>query len=105
MGAILAGCRAVPVAVDDQFHPDLGAIDEIDAARALCLWINSPGNPAGQVDDLAAAAVWGRARGVPVFSDECYVGFTWSGPARTILADGLHGVVAVHSLSKRSNAA
>ena len=61
MGAILAGCRAVPVAVDDQWHPDLSSISDDDAGRALALWVNSPGNPAGQVDDLAAAAAWGRA--------------------------------------------
>ena len=42
---------------------------------------------------------------VPVFSDECYVEFTWDGPPRTILEHGLDGVVAVHSLSKRSNLA
>ncbi|MCU1449637.1 MAG: Aminotransferase [Acidimicrobiales bacterium] len=105
MGAILAGCRAVPVPVDEAFHPDLDAIDEADAERALCLWVNSPGNPAGQVDDLGRAAAWGRARGVPVFSDECYVEFTWTGSPRTILAHGFDGVVAVHSLSKRSNLA
>jgi aspartate/methionine/tyrosine aminotransferase len=40
-----------------------------------------------------------------VFSDECYVEFTWDGPPRTILETGLDGVVAVHSLSKRSNLA
>ena len=42
---------------------------------------------------------------MPVFSDECYVEFTWDGPASTILHSGLEGVVAVHSLSKRSNLA
>src|SRR5439155_24446037 len=71
----------------------------------LCLWVNSPGNPAGQVDDLAVAAAWGRAHEVPVFSDECYVEFSWAGPPRTVLTSGLDGVVAVHSLSKRSNLA
>ncbi len=103
MGAILAGCRAVAVPVDEQWHPDLSAISEEDAARALVLWINSPGNPTGQLDDLGAAAKWGRAHGVPVFSDECYVEYTWTGGPRTILESGLDGVVAVHSLSKRSN--
>ena len=49
--------------------------------------------------------MWGRAHGVPVFSDECYVEFTWQGQPRTILEHGLDGVVAVHSLSKRSNLA
>ena len=53
----------------------------------------------------AAAARWGRAHGVPVFSDECYVEFTWAGPGHTILEHGPDGVVAVHSLSKRSNLA
>jgi aspartate/methionine/tyrosine aminotransferase len=71
----------------------------------LCLWVNSPSNPTGALDDLDAAAAWGRARGVPVFSDECYVEFTWDGPPRTILESGTDGVVAVHSLSKRSNLA
>jgi succinyldiaminopimelate transaminase len=105
MGAILAGCRAVAVPVDASFRLDLGAVSEADAARALVLWVNSPGNPAGQLDDLAAAARWGRSRGVPVFSDECYLEFTWDGMPQTILSAGLDGVVALHSLSKRSNLA
>ena len=105
MGATLAGCRAVPVAVDHRFRIDLSTVDPGDAARALCLWVNTPGNPAGGLDDLGAAAAWGRAHRVPVLSDECYVEFTWAGPPRTILEHGLDGVVAVHSLSKRSNLA
>jgi succinyldiaminopimelate transaminase len=105
MGATLAGCRAVPVPVDDHWRLDVSAIDPADAARALCLWSNTPGNPAGGLDDLAALAAWGRAAGVPVFSDECYAEFTWDGGPRTILSEGLEGVVAVHSLSKRSNLA
>ena len=105
MGAVLAGCRAVPVGVDEHWRLDLSTVSADDAERALCLWVNTPGNPAGQVDDLASAADWGRAHGVPVFSDECYVEFTWAGPRRTILSSGTDGVVAVHSLSKRSNLA
>ncbi len=105
MGAILAGCRAVAVPVDENWCIDLSAIDPADAARAMCLWINTPGNPAGGLDDLAAAAAWGRANDVLVLSDECYIEFTWDGPGRTILSEGTEGVVAVHSLSKRSNLA
>jgi succinyldiaminopimelate transaminase len=107
MGAALAGCRAVPVP-PLLGHPgglDLGAIADADAARALVLWSNSPSNPTGGLGDLAAEAAWGRARGVPVFSDECYAEFTWNGAPRTILEHGFEGVVAVHSLSKRSNLA
>lgn len=105
MGALLAGCRAVPVPMDAHWRIDVSAISADDAARALCLWVNTPGNPAGGIDDLASVAAWGRSRGVPVVSDECYVEFTWDGPARTILATGTDGVIAVHSLSKRSNMA
>lgn len=105
MGAMLAGCRAVPVPVDEQWRLDLTAIDDADAARALCLWVNSPANPTGALADLAAVAAWGRARGVPVFSDECYAEFTWADRPRTILEHGPDGLVAVHSLSKRSNLA
>lgn len=105
MGARLAGCRAVPVPVDDEWRIDLAAIDADDLERAVCLWVNTPGNPAGGLDDLTAAAALGRAHDVPVLSDECYAEFTWAGEPRTVLADGLDGVLAVHSLSKRSNLA
>lgn len=105
MGATLAGMRAVPVAFRPDGVLDLDSILPADAERALMLWVNSPGNPTGQLDDLAAAAAWGRAHSVPVFSDECYVEFTWSGAGRSILEHGVDGVVAVHSLSKRSNLA
>lgn len=105
MGATLAGCRSVEVPLAGDWRLDLGALDPADVERALCLWVNSPGNPAGQLDDLGAAAEWGREHGVPVFSDECYAEYTWDGPPRSILSAGADGVVAVHSLSKRSNAA
>lgn len=105
MGATFAGCRAVAVPPNASGGLDLDRIDEADAARALLLWSNSPSNPTGALDDLAAVADWGRQRGIPVFSDECYAEFTWSGRPRSILEHGLDGVVAVHSLSKRSNLA
>ena len=107
MGAALAGCRAVPVPPlpGHAGGLDLETINPSDAARALVLWSNSPSNPTGGLGDLGAEADWGRARGIPVFSDECYAEFTWEGPARSVLQSGLDGVVAVHSLSKRSNLA
>ena len=105
MGATLAGCRSVPVAVDGDFRIDLDSIDARDTQRALCLWMNTPANPTGALDDLEAAAAWGRANGVLVASDECYVEFTFDGQPRTILEHGIDGVLAVHSLSKRSNMA
>ena len=105
MGAILAGLRAVPVQMTADGRLDLASISADDASRALLLWSNSPSNPTGMLDDLAAVAAWGRAHNVPVFSDECYTEFTWSTTPQTILQHGLDGVVAVHSLSKRSNLA
>jgi succinyldiaminopimelate transaminase len=107
MGAALAGCRAVgvPPPHGRLGGLDLGAVDPDDAARALLVWSNSPSNPTGGLGDLAAEAAWGRAHAVPVFSDECYAEFTWDGPPRSVLEHGPEGVVAVHSLSKRSNLA
>lgn len=105
MGAELARCRAVPVPVDDRWRLDLGAVGQEDVERALCLWVNTPGNPAGGLDDLEAAAAWGRRHDVPVLSDECYTEFTWETSPRTVLRGGTEGVLAVHSLSKRSNLA
>lgn len=117
MGARLAGCRAVPVSTDARGRLDPSTVDASDAERALCLWVNTPGNPAGGLDDLDAVAEWGRRHDVPVFSDECYIEFTWDRldgagpvapttgvvPGRSVLDSGTSGVVALHSLSKRSN--
>ena len=105
MGALLAGLRAVPVPVDDRWRLDVSQIKAEDASRALCLWSNSPGNPAGGLDDLEGIVRWGREHDVLVASDECYVEFTWDGPRRTALESGTDGVLAVHSISKRSNLA
>jgi aspartate/methionine/tyrosine aminotransferase len=105
MGALLGGCRPVPVPELAEGGLDLSSLDGSDVARALCLWANSPSNPSGRLTDLDGVARWGRANGVPVLSDECYAEFTWDGPPRTVLATGVEGVMAVHSLSKRSNLA
>ena len=112
MGAKLAGLRAVGVPRDAEGRLDLAAVDPADAERALCLWVNSPANPTGAVEDLGAVAAWGRERGVLVCSDECYVEYVWDRPVtgpplagRTILSHGTEGTLALHSLSKRSNLA
>ena len=113
MGAQLAGCRAVPVPCGPD-GIELDAIDPDDIGRALCLWVNTPANPHGTLDDLGAVVRWGRTNRVLVVSDECYVAFTWEaphgpnpagGPGRSVLEWGTEGVLAAHSLSKRSNLA
>jgi succinyldiaminopimelate transaminase len=113
MGAQLGGCRAVPVPLGDGWHLDLSAVSDDDAARALLLWVNEPGNPTGSqsaAGPLGDAVAWARDRGVIVASDECYVEFNWDDTGdpvagATALGAGTDGVLAVHSLSKRSNMA
>ncbi|HMC79933.1 MAG TPA: aminotransferase class I/II-fold pyridoxal phosphate-dependent enzyme, partial [Acidimicrobiia bacterium] len=107
------GCRAVPVPLGDGWHLDLSAVSDGDAARALLLWVNEPGNPTGSQSaggPLGDGVAWARARGILVASDECYVEFNWDdagdpAPGATALSAGVDGVLAVHSLSKRSNMA
>ena len=105
MGAILAGLRAIAVPMNAEGHMDFASIQQDDIDRALMVWVNSPSNPTGGLDDLKYAANWGRAHNIPVFSDECYTEFTWTTSSQSILQHGLDGVIAVHSLSKRSNLA
>src|SRR4051812_13463135 len=117
MGALLAGLRAVPVPVDDQWHLDLERVDPADADRALLLWLNDPSNPTGAVatpQGMLDVVEWARTRGIVVASDECYAEFTYDSAGAptapvTALASsadgGNDGVLVVHSLSKRSNMA
>ena len=105
MGAILAGCRPVAVPMTLNGGLDVAKISASDIKRALMIWTNSPNNPTGALDDLKTVATWGRKNNVPVFSDECYVEFTWARQPESILQHGLDGVVVLHSLSKRSNLA
>ena len=113
MGALLNGLRAVPVPLTADWHLDLSAVSADDAARALILWVNEPSNPTGATGSaaqLAATVAWARERGVIVGSDECYADFTYDAAGdpiapQTALAHGTEGILAVHSLSKRSNMA
>jgi aspartate/methionine/tyrosine aminotransferase len=105
MGAILAGLRPLAVPMNAEGHMDFTSLSQDDIDRALMLWVNSPSNPTGGLDDLKYAANWGRKNNIPVFSDECYTEFTWATSSQSILQHGLDGVIAVHSLSKRSNLA
>jgi succinyldiaminopimelate transaminase len=81
--------------------------------RVKLVWINSPANPTGKVlpvDHLRKVVAWARERGTVVVSDECYLALGWETEPVSVLddrvTDGDHtGVLAVHSLSKRSNLA
>ena len=80
---------------------------------ARLLWVNSPSNPTGRVLPAASlrdAVGWARARGAVLASDECYITLGWDTTPVSVLhesvrGDSLDGVLAVFSLSKRSNLA
>ncbi|MGY1622121.1 succinyldiaminopimelate transaminase [Geodermatophilus sp. SYSU D00965] len=84
-----------------------------DATGIVLAWLNSPGNPHGRVltdDQLRAWVAWGRAHGIPVVADECYITLGWDVAPRSILHPDVAGpdhtgLLAVHSLSKQSTAA
>ncbi len=103
VGARLAGAR---VAVAD-------SLTALGPASAALVWVNSPGNPTGEVlpaEHLAKVVAWGRERGALVVSDECYFELPWTQQPVSVLHPDVcggdpTGVLALHSLSKRSNLA
>jgi succinyldiaminopimelate transaminase len=82
-------------------------------APVRLVWVNSPANPTGRVlpaEHLRKVVDWARERGAVVASDECYLDLGWEDTPVSVLhpsvTGGDHtGVLAVHSLSKRSNLA
>jgi succinyldiaminopimelate transaminase len=101
VGAVLADCEFV-------------ATDEPESVPdAALVWLNSPGNPTGAVlarERAAQIVAWTRSAGAIVVSDECYIELGWDAHPVSVLhpavSGGSHdGVLAVHSLSKRSNLA
>jgi succinyldiaminopimelate transaminase len=103
VGARLAGCEPVPTD-DPTSH---------DPSRVGLVWLNSPSNPTGEVLDparLKRVVDWGRQHGVLVASDECYHELGWDADPVSVLHPSVSGgsadgVLALHSLSKRSNLA
>jgi succinyldiaminopimelate transaminase len=82
--------------------------------RLELLWLNSPSNPTGAVlpaEHLRKVADWARERGTVIASDECYADLYYGEePPVSVLSaevcDGRpEGLLAVHSMSKRSNLA
>lgn len=101
VGALMAGCDVV---LSD---------DAADVSGVDLVWINSPGNPTGRimdVDELASIVMAARESGAVIASDECYAEFAWDTPFVSVLDDRVCGgdptaILALHSLSKRSNMA
>ncbi len=103
IGARLAGAQAV--AAD--------GLASLGPQRVRLVWVNSPANPTGRV--LPAAHLrkmvdWARERGAVLAADECYLDLGWEEEPVSVLHPDVTGgpatgVLAVHSLSKRSNMA
>jgi succinyldiaminopimelate transaminase len=82
-------------------------------ARVRLVWVNSPSNPTGRVlpaEHLRKVVAWARERGAVVASDECYISLGWDAAPVSVLhpsvcGGAFDGLLAVHSLSKRSNLA
>ena len=103
VGAALCGARTLAADSLTAFGPQ----------RPALLWINSPSNPTGKVlpiEHLRKVVDWCRDRGTLLVSDECYLEMAWEETPLSVLhpdvCGGSHeGILAVHSLSKRSNLA
>ena len=99
VGAILAGLE--PVATDEP--------ESLDGVSLV--WLNSPGNPTGAVlsaERMREIVRWARSVGAIVVSDECYIELGWDAQPVSLLDpaandDSHEGLLAIHSLSKRSN--
>ncbi len=103
IGALMAGATAVRT----------DSLTAVGPERVSLIWINSPSNPTGRVlppEHLAKVVSWARSRGAIVASDECYIDLGWDTTPVSILHPEVCGgdfsrLLAVHSLSKRSNMA
>ena len=103
VGGLIAGAEVVEVDVDANTWPD----ENFDLA-----WINSPSNPTGRVHseaELLEVISFSRKTGTVIASDECYLHMP-AGDKKPVsilkLANGDNkNLLAIHSMSKRSNLA
>lgn len=100
VGAQIAGAEGMAVGDDPSDWP-----------VADLVWLNSPSNPTGRVltaAQMGAALAWARENDAVIASDECYFEFGWDREPVSIMqvaGNDLSNVLAVHSMSKRSNLA
>lgn len=106
-GVLFAGGEAHPVPLDGDhvFRPWL--LPPQLLRRCRMLWINSPHNPSGAVthrDDLARTVELCHKYDIVLMSDETYADLYTEGaePPASVLEISQQGVLALHSLSKRS---
>jgi len=103
IGARLAGAEGVATDEPDRLE---------DVPVKLC-WLNSPSNPTGRVMSPARMreqVSWAKMAGVVLASDECYIDLGYDATPVSVLhpqvcGQSHQGLLAVYSLSKRSNLA
>ncbi len=103
VGARVAGCDVMASRSTVSFGP----------IAPKLYFINSPANPHGKIygaDHMRKILSWARERGTIVASDECYLEFAWDAKPVSMLDEqvcegNFEGIIAIHSLSKRSNLA
>lgn len=110
IGAKIVGATSVTA-------DSLADLDEATRAKVKLVWLNSPANPTGIVQDAhAMRAVVDDARALEavIASDECYAELGWGPWENTPIPSILHadvsggdltGLLSVYSLSKQSNMA
>jgi succinyldiaminopimelate transaminase len=102
VGGMAAGCEVIASDSPELLNQPVSMV-----------WLNSPSNPTGEVlsvQRLQELVQWGQANGVVIASDECYFELGWDAEPVSILDQRVHGgnltgLLALHSLSKRSNMA
>lgn len=110
IGAKIVGATSVTA-------DSLAELDEATRAKVKLVWVNSPANPTGTVQDadaLRAIVDDARVIGAVVASDECYAELGWGQWETTRVPSILQkkvsngdftGLLSVYSLSKQSNMA
>lgn len=110
VGGLIAKCTVVLAdGVNELERERLSALKRNQPLTLV--WINSPSNPTGAVledKDLKEIVNWAQHHDVIVASDECYIELGWNKTPKSILHKEIVGasaknILAVHSLSKRSN--
>ena len=109
-GARFAGGDVARLSLTESngFVPDLNAVDGFTWDRTAALWLNYPNNPTGAtvpLDFLKSAADHCRSHDVLLASDEAYSELWFDGepPASALQVGDPTGVLAFHTLSKRSS--
>jgi LL-diaminopimelate aminotransferase len=94
-----------PLLAENRYLPDFSRIPGEVARAAKILWLNYPQNPTGACapPELFREAIrFCHEHGIILASDEAYTEIYYGDPPLSVLQFEIEGVVAVHSLSKRS---